>query len=87
MPSLNRYEKVTFENCGAQTTKLTLAHHKKSFSALTWYCTQCPIFSLKSRNVLIYHDPKKHSAPKPDATFEVQTLLEILSRVLGFTTT
>ena len=25
MPSLNRYEKVTFENCGTQTTKPSLA--------------------------------------------------------------
>ena len=30
MPSLNRYEKVTCENSGTQTTKLNLARHKKS---------------------------------------------------------
>ena len=29
MPSLSRYEKVTCEKCGTQTTKLNLARHKK----------------------------------------------------------
>ena len=55
MPSLNRYEKTTCENCGTQTTKLNLARHKKSCSAGTLYCTQCPKFSTKSQNDLIYH--------------------------------
>ena len=50
--SLNRYEKVTCENCGTQTTKLNLARHKKSCSAGTLYCTQCPNFSTKSQNDL-----------------------------------
>ena len=39
MPSLNRYEKVTCENCGTQTTKLNLARHNKSCSAGTLYFT------------------------------------------------
>ena len=69
-PSLNRYEKFTCENCGTQTTKLNLAHHKKSCSAGTLYCTQCPNFSTKSQNDLNYHIAKKHSAPKPDITFK-----------------
>ena len=64
MPSSNRYEKVTCENCGTQSTKLILARHKKSCSAGTLYCTQCPNFSTKSQNDLIYHIAKKHSAPK-----------------------
>ena len=70
MPSLNRYEKVTCENCGTQTTKLNLARHKKSCSAGTLYCTQCPNFSTKSLNDLNYHIAKKHSAPKFDVTFK-----------------
>ena len=70
MPSLNRNEKVTCENCGTQTTKLNLARHKKSCSAGTLYCTHCPNFSTKSQNDLNYHIAKKHSAPKPEVTFK-----------------
>ena len=70
MPSLNRYEKVTCENCGTQTTKFNLARHKKSCSGGTLYCTQCPSFSTKSQNHLNYHIAKKHSAPKLDVTFK-----------------
>ena len=70
MPSLNRYEKATCENCGTQTTKLNLACPKKSCSAGTLYCTQGPNFSTKSQNDLNYHIAKKHSAPKLDVTFK-----------------
>ena len=70
MPSLNRNEKVTCENCGTQTTKLNLARHKKKFSVGTLYCTQCPNFSTKSQNDLNYHIAKKHRSPKPDVTFK-----------------
>ena len=70
MPSLNRNEKVTCENCGTQTTKLNLARHRKSCSAGTLFCTQCPNFSTKSQNDLNDHIAKKHSAPKPDVTFK-----------------
>ena len=70
MPSLNRYEKVTCENCGTQTTKLNLARHKKSCSAGTLHCNQCPNFFTKSQNALNYHIAKKHSVPKPDITFK-----------------
>ena len=70
MPSSNRYEKVTCENCGTQTTKLNLARHKKSCSAGKWFCTQCPNFSKKSEKDLNYHIAKNHSAPKPDVTFK-----------------
>ena len=69
MPSLDRYKKVTCENCCTQTTKLNLARHKKSCSAGTLYCTQCPNFSTKSQNDLNYHVAKNHSAPKLDVTF------------------
>ena len=64
MPSLNRYEKITCENCGAQTTKLNIERHRKSCSAGTLYCTQCPNFSTKSQNDLTYHIAKKPSTPK-----------------------
>ena len=70
MLSLNRNEKVTCENCGTQITKLNFARHKKSCSAGTLYCTQCPSFSTKSQNDLNYHIAKKHSAPKPEVTFK-----------------
>ena len=70
MHSLNRYEEVTCENCDTQTTKLNLKRHKKSCSAGTLYCTQCPNFSTKSQNDLNYHIAKKHSAPKLDVTFK-----------------
>ena len=63
MPSLNRYEKVTCENCGTQTTKLNLARHKMSCSAGTLFCTQRPNLCTKSYDGLNYHISKKHSAP------------------------
>ena len=67
---LYRYEKVTCEICGTQTTKLNLARHKKSCSAGTLRCSQCPNFSTKLQNDLNYHIAKKHSVPKPDITFK-----------------
>ena len=70
MPSLNRNEKVTCENCGTQTTKLNLARHKKRCSVGTLYCTHCPKFSTNSQNDLNYHIAKKQSAPKPEVTFK-----------------
>ena len=70
MPSLNRNEKFTCENCGTQITKLNLARHKKSCSVGTLYCTQCPNFSTKSQNDLNYHIAKKYSAAEPDITFK-----------------
>ena len=69
MPSLNRYQKVTCENCGTQTTKRNLARLKKGCSAGTLHCSQCPNFSTKVQNDLNYHFAKKHSAPKPDIIF------------------
>ena len=70
MPSLNRNEKVTCENCGTQTTRNNIVRHKKRCSVGTLYCTHCPKFSTKSQNDLLYHIAKKHSAPKPDITFK-----------------
>ena len=59
MPSLNRNEKVTCENCGTQTTKLNLACYKKRCSVGTLYCNHSPNFSTKSQNDLNYHIAKK----------------------------
>ena len=70
MPSLNRKEKITCENCGTRTTRNNIVRHKKRCSAGTLYCTQCPNFFKKSQNDLNYHIGKTHSAPKPDITFK-----------------
>ena len=70
MPSLNRNEKVTCENCGVQITKYHLARHKKRCSAGTLYCTQCPNFSTLSQDDLIYHIAKQHSAAGASKTYK-----------------
>ena len=70
MPSLNRSEKVTCENCGVQITKYHLARHKKRCSAGTLYCSKCPNFSTKSRDDLNYHIAKQHSAAGPSKTYK-----------------
>ena len=53
-----------------QITKLNLARHKKSCSAGTLYCTQCPNFSTKSRDDLKYHIAKQHSAAGLSITYK-----------------
>ena len=70
MPALDRNVKVTCENCGVQSTKLNFARHKKSCSAGTLYCTQCPNFSAESRDDLNYHIAKQHSAAGPSITYQ-----------------
>ena len=70
MPSLNRNEKVTCENCGVQITKLNLARHKKSCSAGTLYCTHCPNFSTLSQDDINYHIAKQHSAAGASKTYK-----------------
>ena len=70
MPSLNRNEKVTCEKCGVQITKYNLARHKKSCSAGTLYCTQCPNFSTLFQDDLNYHIAKQHSAAGPSKTYK-----------------
>ena len=69
MPSLNRNEEVTCENCGVQITKPNLARHMKSCSAGIFYCAQCPKFSTKSKDDLNYHFAKQHSAAGPSKTY------------------
>ena len=70
MPSLNRNEKVTCENCGTSVTKTNLSRHKKRCNGGALYCPKCPNFSTKSREDLIYHIAKKHSVPRPSITYE-----------------
>ena len=70
MPSLNRNEKITCENCGVQITKPNLARNKKRCSGGTLYCTQCPNFSTLSRDGLNYHVAKQHSAAGPSKTYK-----------------
>ena len=70
MPSLNRNEKVTCENCGIQIPKYNLARHKKRCSAGTLYCTQCPDFSTLSQDDLNYHIVKQLSAAGPSKTYK-----------------
>ena len=75
MLSLYRNEKIMCENCGTQTTKFNLAHRKNNCSAVTLYCTQCPIFSTKSKT-LNYQFAKKHRALKYDVTFKKEICSE-----------
>ena len=70
MPSLNRNEIVTCENCGVQITKYNLARHRKRCSAGTSYCTQCPSFSTISQDDLNYHIAKQHSAAGASKTYK-----------------
>ena len=70
MPSLNRNEKVTCENCGTPVTNYHLSRHKKRCSAGTLYCTQCPNFSTLSQDDLNYHFAKQHSAARPSNTYK-----------------
>ena len=53
MPSLNRNEKVTCDNCATQNTKFFLARQKESFSAGTLHCTQSPSFPQNPKLILI----------------------------------
>ena len=70
MPSFNRNEKVTCENCDVQITKPNFARHKKSCSAGTLYCPKCPNFFTKSKDDLNFHIVKKHSVPRLSITYK-----------------
>ena len=76
MPSLNRNDKGTMENCGTPITRINLARHKKRFSVRLLYCSKCPTFSRKSPENLIYHIAKKHSASKPHVVFKCKICCE-----------
>ena len=70
MPALDRNVNVTCENCGTSLTKYHLSRHKSRCNRGTLYCTQCPIFSTKSRDDLNYHIAKQHSAAVPSKTYK-----------------
>ena len=70
MPSLNRNEKVTCENCGVQITKYNLARHKKSCSAGILFCSKCPNFSTLCQDDLNNRIVKQHSAAGPSKTYK-----------------
>ena len=70
MPALDRNVKNSCENCGTLVTKKHLSRHKKSCSAGTLYCTQCPNFFTKLRGDLNYHIAKQHSAAGPSKTYK-----------------
>ena len=70
MPALDRNVKYSCEICGTLVTKKHLSRHKKSCSAGTLYCTQCPNFSTLSQDDLNYHIAKQHSAAGPSKTYK-----------------
>ena len=70
MPALDRNFKVTCGDCGFSVTKKHLSRHKLRCSGGTLYCPKCPNFSTKSRDDLIYHIAKQHSAAGPSKTYK-----------------
>ena len=68
MPALDRNVKVTCGDCGISVTKYSLSRYKSRCSGGTLYCTQCPNFFTKSRDVKNYHIAKQHSASGPSIT-------------------
>ena len=51
---------------------------KKRYSVGILYCIWCPNFSTKSQDGLNYYTTKKHSAPKPIATFKCELCFQEL---------
>ena len=84
MLPLIRKEKITCENCCIQTARNNIVRHEKRFSAGTLYCTHCPNFSTEPQNSLNYHIAKKHSAPKPDVTFECKLCYQEIPGIYAF---
>ena len=64
MPALDRNVKITCGICGNSVTKKHLSRHKSGFNSGTLYCANCPNFSTKSRDDLIYQIAKKHATPR-----------------------
>ena len=73
MPSLNRNEKITCEDCGTQFRKADSSRHKKRCTAGTLYCKQCPNFSTKSKADLNFHIAKKHSSTSQKTIHKCQS--------------
>ena len=70
MPALDRNVEDTCENCGTSVTKQKISRHKSRCSGATLYCPKCPNFFTKSRDDLIYHIAKQHSAAGPSKTYK-----------------
>ena len=70
MPSLNRNEKVTCENCGTSVTKKNLSRHKSRCHGGTLYCPKRPNFSTKSGDDINFHIAKKHSVRRPSIRYK-----------------
>ena len=70
MPAFDRNVKITCRDCGTSVTKQHLSRHKSRCSGGTLYRTQCPNFFTKSRDDLIYHIAKQHSAAGPSKTYK-----------------
>ena len=62
---MNRNVKVTCENCGTSVTNHQISRHKLHCSVGKLYSPKCPKFFTKSRDNLINHIAKKHSAAGP----------------------
>ena len=91
VPSLNRYEEVTCDNCGTQTTKLNLARHKKGCSAGIICCTHCPIFPQNPKKIevmtLLRTTVPQNLMLKLDVTFQRKVCFSRDSGILGCTPT
>ena len=70
MPALDRNVKVTCGDCGTSVTKYNISRHKSRCSGVKVYCPKCLNFSTKSRDDLIYHIAKQHSAASPSETYK-----------------
>ena len=68
MIALVRNVKVTCGNCGTSVTKQKLSRKKLRCSGGTFYCANCPNFTTKSIDDLIYHIAKKHATPRVKTT-------------------
>ena len=65
MAALDRNVKFTCGNCGTSVTKLNLSRHKLRCSGGILYWPDFPNIFTKSKDDLIYHFAKKHSAAAP----------------------
>ena len=79
MPALDRNVKVTCGNCWTSVTKKNLSRQKSSCSGGTLYCANCPNFSTKSWDDLIYHIAKQHATPPLKSTQNCKICFEEFS--------
>ena len=76
-PSLIR-KQITCEKFGYQTTRNNILRHRKRSSAGSLFCTPFASFFTTAQDELSYHIAKKHSAPKPVATFKWKLYIQEL---------